>query len=100
MAAVTIAPDAVQQIEALPKVIYERVETLILRLEKWPQVSGAKPLGGELAGHYRMRTGDYRLQFRVEPSAVEDSTRAGKPKPSPDDRIIVEKVGHRDGFYE
>lgn len=61
MAAVTIAPDAVQQIEALPKVIYERVETLILRLEKWPQVSGAKLLGGELAGHYRMRTGEYRL---------------------------------------
>jgi mRNA-degrading endonuclease RelE of RelBE toxin-antitoxin system len=35
-----------------------------------------------LAGHYRLRTGDYRLQFRV----------AGK-------EIIVEKVGHRDRFY-
>lgn len=43
----------------------------------------AKPLRGEFAGHYRLRTGDYRLQFRVE-----------------GDLVIIEKVGHRDGFYE
>jgi mRNA-degrading endonuclease RelE of RelBE toxin-antitoxin system len=49
----------------------------------WPTVSGAKPLTGKLAGHYRIRTGDYRLQFRVE-----------------GERVIVEKVGHRDRFYE
>src|SRR5436305_279135 len=29
-----------------------------------PRVSGAKPLRGRLAGKYRLRTGDYRLQFR------------------------------------
>jgi mRNA-degrading endonuclease RelE of RelBE toxin-antitoxin system len=46
-------------------------------------VSAVKPLRGELAGQYRMRTGDYRLQFRV----------AGE-------NIVATKIGHRDGFYE
>jgi mRNA-degrading endonuclease RelE of RelBE toxin-antitoxin system len=46
-------------------------------------VSGAKPLRGALAGYYRLRTGDYRLQFHV----------AGET-------VLVEKIGHRDGFYE
>jgi mRNA-degrading endonuclease RelE of RelBE toxin-antitoxin system len=46
-------------------------------------VSGVKALRGALAGQYRMRTGDYRLQFRVER-----------------DRIVVLKVGHRDGLYD
>jgi mRNA-degrading endonuclease RelE of RelBE toxin-antitoxin system len=94
MAIVTILPEAPEQIEALPKVIYERVEALILRLERWPAVSGAKRLSGDLAGHYCLRTGDYRIQFRVLPSET------GQGKPSPDDEIIVEKAGHRDGFYE
>ncbi len=49
----------------------------------WPDVSGAKPLRGKLAGWYRVRTGDYRVQFRVEGAMV-----------------IVEKIGHRDRFYE
>jgi len=29
---------------------------LLERLEKWPNVSGAKPLRGNLAGRYRLRT--------------------------------------------
>jgi mRNA interferase RelE/StbE len=83
MATVLITAEAQEQFHALPKVVRSRMERLIARLEKWPEVSGAKPLSGDLAGHYRMRTGDYRLQFQVE-----------------DDTVIVEKVGHRDGFYE
>lgn len=94
MATVTITPEAAEQIESLPKMIYERVEALILRLERWPQVSGAKPLRGELSGHYRLRTGDYRVQFRVRPG---DKVEGQLPA---EDRITVEKVGHRDGFYE
>jgi len=53
------------------------------RLASWPAVSGVKALGGPLAGHFRLRTGDYRVQFRVESKAV-----------------IVEGVGRRDGFYD
>ena len=67
----------------MPLVIHARVLALLRRLENWPAVSGAKPLTGDLAGRYRLRTGDYRLQFRVEGQTV-----------------IVEKIGHRDRFYE
>jgi mRNA-degrading endonuclease RelE of RelBE toxin-antitoxin system len=67
----------------LPLAIHSRVVLLLERLAIWPTVSGAKPLSGPLAGRYRLRTGDYRLQFRVEGQTV-----------------IVEKIGHRDRFYE
>ena len=83
MATVTLTEDAVDQLEELPVVIHRRVLKLIERLENWPGVSGAKPLRGDLAGLCRLRTGDYRLQFRVIEDVVE-----------------VEKIGHRDGFYE
>jgi len=36
-----------------------------------------------LAGHYRLRTGDYRIQFRVLESVV-----------------VIIKIGHRDRFYD
>jgi mRNA-degrading endonuclease RelE of RelBE toxin-antitoxin system len=48
-----------------------------------PAVSGVKALSGNLAGWYRLRTGDYRVRFRVE-----------------GDKIIVDKIGHRSEFYE
>ena len=83
MAQVTMTAEAAGQFSALPKAIKQRVTRLLERLNNWPNASGAKRLSGELANHYRLRTGDYRLQFRV----------AGE-------RVIVEKIGHRDGFYE
>ena len=83
MANVDVTPEATQQLERLDNPIHARVLKLLVRLERWPDVSGAKPLRGELAGQYRLRTGDYRVQFRV----------AG-------DVVTVEKIGHRDGFYE
>jgi mRNA interferase RelE/StbE len=83
MAKVTLAREAAEGLEDLPLVIHARVLTLLERLAAWPAVSGAKPLTGPLAGRYRLRTGDYRLQFRVEGQTV-----------------IVEKIGHRSRFYE
>ena len=83
MATVVTTPEALEQLGRLPAEIVARVERLYERLEKWPNVSGAKPLRGRLARRWRIRTGDYRLQFRVEA-----------------DTVIVEKVGHRDRFYE
>ncbi len=83
MADVEISLSAAAEIKELPMVIRGRVWDVVARLEQWPAVSGAKPLAGRLAGHYRIRTGDYRVQFRVAKAVV-----------------IVEKVGHRDGFYE
>ena len=83
MAKVTLTREAIEGMEDLPLVIHARVLSLLERLANWPAVSGARPLTGPLAGRYRLRTGDYRLQFRAVGRAV-----------------IVEKIGHRDEFYE
>ncbi|MBX3421542.1 MAG: type II toxin-antitoxin system RelE/ParE family toxin [Pirellulaceae bacterium] len=83
MAKVTLTPTAISQLEELGNPIHARVIRLLVRLQNWPDVSGAKPLSGGLAGRYRLRTGDYRLQFNLS-----------------GDEVVVEKVGHRDKFYE
>jgi mRNA interferase RelE/StbE len=80
---VTITPEALADVERLNEPIYSRILAAVERLQSWPAVSGVKALRGDLAGHFRIRTGDYRLQFRVEGQDV-----------------IVEKIGHRDGLYE
>jgi len=83
MATVRLTQGAADGLDDLPIAIHTRVLLLIERLQKWPAVSGAKPLTGPLAGRYRVRTGDYRVQFRVQ-----------------GDEVVVEKIGHRDRFYE
>jgi mRNA-degrading endonuclease RelE of RelBE toxin-antitoxin system len=83
MVDVNVSPEVQRQIDGLPKVIRARVWVLINRLRKWPEISGAKPLRGRLTGRYRLRTGDYRLQFRIE----------GR-------EVVIEQIGHRAGFYE
>lgn len=83
MATVEITPDAARELEGLKTPVLNRVHRLLERLENWPAVSGAKPLRGNLAGYYRLRTGDYRVQFHVV-----------------GDLVCVDKIGHRDGFYE
>ncbi len=83
MVDVNVSPEVQRQIDRLPKVIRARVWVLINRLRKWPEISGAKPLRGRLTGRYRLRTGDYRLQFRIE----------GR-------EVVIEQIGHRAGFYE
>ena len=83
MATVATTPEALEQLGRLPPEIVARVAKLYERLREWPNVSGAKPLSGALAGHWRLRTGAYRLQFRVEQQTV-----------------IVEKIGHRAKFYK
>jgi mRNA-degrading endonuclease RelE of RelBE toxin-antitoxin system len=83
MARVLITEEATAQARRLPKAINARVLRIVDRLKTWPSVSGAKPLRHGLAGRYRIRTGDWRVQFRVEGNDV-----------------IIEKIGHRSGFYE
>ena len=78
-----LTPQAADELEQLPKSISGRVNQLLERLKRWPHVSGAKPLRGSLAGHYRLRTGDYRVQFYPV-----------------GEQVVVEKIGHRDGFYQ
>jgi mRNA-degrading endonuclease RelE of RelBE toxin-antitoxin system len=83
MAKVVFEANAAGQFRKLPERIKSRVIGLIERLERWPAVSGAKPLRANLAGHYRLRTGDYRVQFRVH-----------------ENEVIIEHIGHRDRFYD
>jgi len=78
---VLLSAAAAREMEALPEVIQVRVQAILERLRQWPQVSGAKPLSGRLARRFRMRTGDYRVQFRLQTG-----------------NVIVERIGHRDGF--
>ena len=80
---VTLTPNAAAELDRLTEPIHTRVLNVLERLTRWPEVSGVKRLRGNLTGHFRVRTGDYRVQFRVE-----------------GDTIIVERIGHRDGFYE
>jgi mRNA-degrading endonuclease RelE of RelBE toxin-antitoxin system len=86
MAKVVITEQAQHQFDRLPAAIQNRIEKVFRRLEKWPAVSGTKPLSGNLAGRFRIRTGDYRVQFFTK--------RTGN-----DEVVTIEKVGHRDGFY-
>jgi mRNA interferase RelE/StbE len=83
MAIVILTPEAAEQVERLPKAIHARMNRLRERLEDWPNVSGAKALTADLSGFYRLRTGDYRLRFRIQGETV-----------------IIDKIGHRKDFYE
>ena len=83
MAEVVLTQDARDQVAGLPRTVQARDAKLLERVAQWPEVSGAKPLTGNLAGRFRMRTGDYRVQFRLEAETV-----------------VMERIGHRDGFYD
>ena len=83
MVDVRLSPEARRQYARLPKTIKTRVFHMVERLKQWPAVSGAKPLRHDLTGKFRLRTGDYRLQFQVEGQ-----------------EIVVERIGHWAGFYE
>ncbi|HUG91913.1 MAG TPA: hypothetical protein VML55_13830 [Planctomycetaceae bacterium] len=107
MVTVEISPVAAEQIERLPTPIVARIRRLIGRLRQWPNVSGVKHLKGELAGKHRLRTGDYRLQFRVEQYVKVISVRQvvqGKTVEETQEvinhKVIIERAGHRDGFYD
>ena len=82
MARVLLGAEAAKDLEGLELVIHRRVLAIIERLQKWPNVAGAKPLRGALSARWRIRTGDFRVQFYVI-----------------GDDVIIEKIGHRDGFY-
>lgn len=80
---VRIAPEAEADLEVLPVIIAARLENILDRLEKWPDVSGAKALGGEWKGHHRIRTGDWRVIFRV----------SGR-------EVLIVRIMHRSKVYE
>ena len=70
---------------ALPLEVQARVRALYARLTRWPDVSGVKALRGNLRRAYRLRTGDYRVLFRVDQA---------------ERRIVVFRVANRRDVYE
>jgi mRNA interferase RelE/StbE len=61
---VRMTGQALADYQQLPIVIRSRVVAIFERLRLWPKVSGAKPLRGNWKGHFRIRTGDWRIIFR------------------------------------
>jgi mRNA-degrading endonuclease RelE of RelBE toxin-antitoxin system len=63
---VRMKAEALADYQQLPLVIRARVAAVIERLGLWPGVSGAKPLRGSWKGHFRIRTGDWRIIVKPE----------------------------------
>lgn len=95
--AIFISAAAQAQFDDLPLTMQARMWRLVERLRNWPEVSGVKALRGDLAGRFRMRTGDYRMQFSVQSTTV--AATRGRAAAT-EYTILIEKVGHRDGFYD
>lgn len=83
MVSVEISPEAVDDLDRLSEGMIMRIRAVLARLEKWPEVSGAKPLRRDLKGHYRVRTGDWRVVFHLEGSV-----------------LVVDRVDNRKDVYE
>jgi mRNA-degrading endonuclease RelE of RelBE toxin-antitoxin system len=82
MRRVILTVEAEAQFDKLPATIQARVLAVIERLRSWPNVSGAKAMRGDLKGYHRIRTGDWRVLFRVEAD------------------VIVVRIAHRSTVYE
>jgi mRNA interferase RelE/StbE len=80
---VSLTKEAALSLDELQSKIHVRVLKLLEKLTGWPKVSGVERLSGNWGGHFRVRTGDYRLVFRVEKDA-----------------ILVVKIGHRKEVYD
>jgi mRNA interferase RelE/StbE len=83
VAAVRLTDEAREHFDDLPLAMKARVSSVFERLRKWPQVSGAKPMRKEWAGHSRIRVGDWRVIFRPV---------------SPD--VMVVRIKHRSEVYD
>lgn len=82
---VRITDDALAQVAELPLAVKPRIYAVIERLERWPQVSGIKWLTGPWKHHARVRTGDYRVIFRLV---------------SDEELLIVRIADRRDAYAE
>jgi len=55
-----------KEIAALPHQIRDRVIQAIRKLSDDPRPRGARKLGGEMRGAWRIRVGDYRVLYDIE----------------------------------
>lgn len=82
MPEVWVLPSARRELEALEKAEFSRIRAKILTLASDPRPPGALKLTGE--GGYRLRSGDYRILYRIDDTA-------GK--------VFVYRVKHRREAY-
>ena len=75
---------AERDLAQLPKQDLDRISEKITALADQPRPPQAKPLKGDLQGHFRIRVGNYRVVYQVE-------TRAAM--------IAVVRIGHRREVY-
>ena len=87
-AEVVIEPAALAAAEKLAPAMRLRVLAVVERLADWPDVSGEKALAGDHKGSFRIRTGDYRVVYRVE------NPRGDRPT------VVIWKVGDRRDVYD
>ena len=80
---ILISAEAQEKFDRLPRTMKARVAEIYERLQKWPEVSGAKPLRHDLKHLFRIRTGDWRIIFSVE-----------------DEEIRIVDIGHRNDVYK
>ena len=80
-----VTDEARSDFESLPLRMQARVQDVFNRLVRWPDVSGAKPLRGNLKGTSRIRTGDWRVLFNVDEKA---------------ERVTVFRIDNRRDVYE
>lgn len=64
MAKVVFSDQALADLGRLTNPMLARVQAIVERLVKWPDVAGKKPLRGDLKGCFRLRTGDWRVVVR------------------------------------
>jgi len=83
MVKVLISPDGQDDFSDLPLGMQARVLKVVEKLKNWPNVSGAKALSHDWKGHYRIRTGDWRVIFKEQ---------------KPD--ILIVRIKHRKEVYE
>jgi mRNA-degrading endonuclease RelE of RelBE toxin-antitoxin system len=80
---VELTERAAEDLEDLQPTQHALVQQVFVRLAAWPEVTGAKPMRRELKGHFRIRTGDWRVIFKVTASAV-----------------VVTRIANRSEVYE
>jgi len=80
---VLLTPAAARELHVLTPIMKRRVQAVFVRLKSWPATSGAKPLRHALVGTFRIRTGDWRVVFRID-----------------GDEVLVERIAHRRDVYD
>ena len=63
---VLIDTRAARELEALPKPVVARLDTVILSLMTNPRPPGTKKLKGKLEEGWRVRVGNYRVLYRID----------------------------------